>query len=367
MGYLAMDKIIRDAYEEYEGLIKKRKLFLTLLTLILFILIITSISLGSASISLTDALKVIFSPLFPGSSNLNPLMENIIWNLRLPRVIMAVLTGACFGVAGCILQVILRNPLASPYTIGVASSAAFGAALAIILGAGIMGWWGRVMVYINPYLIVLNAFSFSMICSLTIMLLSLYKGVSPGTTILAGIAMTYLFSALTSLLQYFGTTEQIAAVVFWTFGDLGKAEWFDVGLTALTLLILTPIVMIFSSSYNAILAGDEVAKSLGVNTKILRLSSLAIASLLTAVPVAFVGTIGFIGLLAPHIARLTIGSDHRFLIPSSILMGSILLLAADTVARTIASPLILPVGIVTAFMGVPLFLYLLLGRRERYW
>ncbi len=362
-----MNRLIKDPYKGYEGLIKRRTSFLTFLTLVLLALMISSISVGSASMSLSDAIKALLSPILPEISSSNPLMENIVWNLRLPRVIMAVLTGACFGIAGCILQVILRNPLASPYTIGVASSAAFGAALAIILGAGVTGWWGHIMVYENPYLIVLNAFSFSMICSLTIMLLSSYKGASPSATILAGIAMTYLFSALTSLLQYFGTTEQIAAVVFWTFGDLGKAEWFDVELATLTLLTLAPIAIVFSSSYNAVLAGDEVARSLGVNVKVLRISSLAIASLLTATPVAFIGTIGFIGLLAPHIARMIIGSDHRFLIPSASLIGSILLLAADTIARIILSPLILPVGIVTAFMGVPLFLYLLLRRRDEYW
>lgn len=223
------------------------------------------------------------------------------------------------------------------------------------------------MVYKNPYFIVFNAFTLSMVCSLIVMALSLYKGASPGTTILAGISMTYLFSALTSLLQYFGTTEQIAAVVFWVFGDLGKAEWFDVAVTASVLFILVPMVFLFSSSYNAVLAGDETAISLGVNIRKLRIMSLAIASLLTATPVSFIGTIGFIGLLAPHIARMVIGSDHRFLIPSALLTGSILLLAADVVSRTIVSPLILPVGIVTAFMGVPLFLYLLLSRGEKYW
>lgn len=357
----------KSLYEEYEGLVKKRTLFLFSLTLLLLILTIVSISIGSVKIPLSDVIKALITPLFSKYFKSNILTLNVIWNLRLPRTIMAILTGACFGVAGCILQVTLRNPLASPYTIGVASSAAFGAALAIILGAGITGWGGQVMVYKNPYFIVFNAFTLSMICSLIIMALSLYKGASPGTTILAGISMTYLFSALTSLLQYFGTTEQIAAVVFWVFGDLGKAEWFDVAITASVLFILVPMVFIFSSDYNAVLAGDETAASLGVNVRRLRIMSLAVASLLTATPVSFIGTIGFVGLLAPHIARMAIGSDHRFLIPSALLTGSILLLAADAVSRTIVSPLILPVGIVTAFMGVPLFLYLLLSRREKYW
>jgi len=358
MGFLA---------KEYGGLVKKRFFFIFLLTITLLLLTTVSVCVGTVNISLSEIVKALLFPLFPGKFRVSSYVVNVVWNIRLPRIVMAILTGACFGVAGCILQVILRNPLASPYTIGVASSAAFGAALAIVLGAGITGWWGHVLVYKNTYLIVANAFAMSMLCSLAIMALSFYRGASPGTTVLAGIAMTYVFSALTSLLQYFGTTEQVAAIVFWTFGNLGKAEWFDAALTLLAISALFPVVYVFSSDYNAILAGDEVAMSLGVNVKVLRIASLAIASLLTAVPVSFVGTIGFIGLLAPHIARMSIGSDHRFLLPSSILTGSILLLIADTIARVIVSPLILPVGIVTAFMGVPLFLYLLLTRGERYW
>jgi len=350
----------------YKYLVKRRTIFLFSLLILLFIAVLVSLCIGIFVFDINTVLRILLHPI-SGDKGLDPLQIRVLWNIRLPRIVMAIVAGMCFGIAGCILQCVLRNPLASPYTIGVASSASFGAALAIILGAGIVYWHGEVIFYENPYLIVLNAFIMSMMCSLLIMSLAYYKGASPGTTILAGIAMTYLFTALTSLLQYFGTTEQVAALVFWTFGDLGKAGWEDIIITTIVLVILAIIVIYLSNNYNALLAGDEVAATLGVNVKLFRIVSLVIASLLTATPVAFIGTIGFIGLLAPHIARLAIGPNHKFLVPASALLGSLLLVVGDLISRIIVSPLILPIGVVTAFMGVPLFLYLLLTRREEYW
>ena len=357
---------MRQVLEEYRGLIKRRSIVMVSLVIMLLLLTLFSISIGSMSLSLGKVVEVLTLIFLSSSRRMDPSLVRIIINLRLPRIIMAIIAGACLGVAGTILQITLRNPLASPYTIGVTSSAAFGAALAIILGAGVIGWMGKNIIYTNPYVVVFNAFTFSAMCSIIVAFLSLYKGTSPSATILAGIAMTYLFSAATSLLQYFGTTEQIAALVFWVFGDLGKAEWLDVSITSCIFLITLPLIMWLTGDYNALISSDEVAESLGVNVKTVRIISLIMASLLTATPIAFVGTISFIGLLAPHIARLIIGSDHRYLVPTSALIGAILLLAADTAGRTVLSPLILPVGILTAFMGVPLFLYLLLKRREGY-
>ncbi len=351
----------------YKNLVRKRAAILVTLFFLLAFLILFSVSIGTLSLSLNGVCRVLAYILASSHSSLDPLLANVIINLRLPRVLMGVIAGVCFGVSGVVLQVVLRNPLASPYTMGVASSASFGAALAIILGAGVIGWRGESIIYTNPYVIVANAFLMSLLCSSIVAFLSLCRGASSGTTILAGIAMTYLFSASTSLLQYFGSTEQVAALVFWMFGDLGKAEWADVTVCFIVALAIIPVVLKFSNDYDALMLGDDVALSLGVNVKFLRVFSVALASLLTAAPTAFIGTVGFIGLLAPHIARLIIGSDHKFLVPASALIGAILLLSADTAARTILSPLILPVGVLTAFMGVPLFLHLLLRRGVRYW
>jgi len=341
-----------------------------MLVLGLLFLIFLSLSVGSASLALNEVFCAFMSRFFPEYFNTRGLAETVVWELRMPRVLMAVIAGAVFGIAGAVLQITLKNPLASPYTLGVASAASFGAALAIISGAGVylsISGASAEILYTLPHLIIINAFFFSLLSTFIIFGLSKYKGASPGTMILAGIAMMYLFSAATSLLQYFGTSEQVAAVVFWMFGDIGKANWINLGIVTAIFVAVLPFILQWSTDYNVLIAGDETAKSLGVNVEKVRLVSLILSSLITAVVVSFLGTIGFIGLLAPHIARMMVGGDHRFLLPAACLIGSILLLAADTASRTIVSPLILPVGVLTAFMGVPLFLYLLMKGRKEYW
>jgi iron complex transport system permease protein len=271
---------------------------------------------------------------------------------------MGIFAGMGLAVAGSAMQGILKNPLASPFTLGIASAATFGASLAIILGAGFVS---------GQYLIVGNAFVFTMLASLTVYGLAKYKGITPETMILAGIAIMYLFSAMTSFLQYVGESEEVHEVVFWMMGSLGRSSWDKVGIIALVTVVCTLALMYFSWDINALGAGDETAKSLGVNVEFVRVLCMMMASLITASVICFTGTIGFIGLVAPHITRMVVGGDHRFLLPASGLVGALILLAADTVARTILAPVILPVGIMTAFLGVPFFIYLFLKRRMEYW
>ena len=202
---------------------------------------------------------------------------------------------------------------------------------------------------------------------MVIAILAKFRRASPETVILAGIAMLYLFSAATSLIEYLGTTEQVAAVIFWMFGSLSKATWANLQIVAIATFAAFLVLFRWSWWFNAMLLGDEVAKSLGVNVERLRIIGMTLASFTTAAAVSFLGTIGFIGLVAPHIARMIIGGDHKYLIPASCLVGANILLVADTAARTMFSPLILPVGILTSFLGVPLFVYLLLRRRREYW
>ena len=261
--------------------------------------------------------------------------------------------------AGATMQVVLRNPLASPYTLGMASAAGFGAALSIIAGVGLFSG-GEVMT-------VANAFFFSLLSSLLVLGLSRLRSITPGTLILAGIAMMFLFSASTSMLQYTGANEEITAVVFWLMGDLSRSTWAKTGLAALVVLAVLPVFLRLAWDFNALAAGDETARSFGINTARIRLVALVLASLVTSAAICFVGTIAFIGLVGPHIARMIVGADHRFLLPASCLIGAVLLLAADTTARTILSPIVLPVGILTSFLGVPLFIYLIIKRRREYW
>ncbi len=354
-----------DATEKYLRLTWRRTCFIVLLIVLLLILIPLSASLGTASIGVNDVLHALLSRLIP-SFSCPSLVQLIVWELRLPRIFMAVVAGAAFAVAGVVMQSVLRNPLASPYTLGVASGAGFGAALAIILGAGIITYRG--VTYTNEWLVAVNAFIFALIPSLVVMGLAKFRGARPETMILSGIAMMYLFSAGTALLQYFATPEAVTAVVFWLFGSLSKATWWRLSVVSVTAVSITAVLILkFSWDLNALLISDEGARSLGVDVELVRLAGIVLSSLLTAIPVCFLGTIGFIGLVAPHMTRMVIGGDHRFLIPASCLMGAVLLLAADTVARTIISPMVLPVGIVTSFMGTPLFFYLLIRRKKDFW
>jgi len=206
-----------------------------------------------------------------------------------------------------------------------------------------------------------------MLASMTVYGLARYKGITPETMILAGIAIMYLFSAMTSFLQYIGKSEQVHEVVFWMMGSLGRSSWDKVAIIAMVTVVCTVALVYFAWDINAMGAGDETAKSLGVNVEFVRVLCMMLASLITASVICFTGTIGFIGLVAPHITRMVVGGDHRFLLPASALVGALILLAADTVARTVLAPVILPVGIMTSFLGVPFFIYLFLRRRKEYW
>jgi len=202
-------------------------------------------------------------------------------------------------------------------------------------------------------------------CVMAVLTLAKIRNLTPEAMILSGVALSSLFTAGTMFIQYFSDELELAAMVYWTFGDLGRATWNDIYIM-LIILLITSIYFIWRRwDYNALEAGDEVAKSLGVNIEGIRMWSMLLSSLLTAVNVAFLGIIGFIGLISPHIVRILVGGDYRFLIPLSFLFGSVLLLSADILARTLISPIVLPVGILTSFLGTPMFLYLLLRMYSR--
>lgn len=291
----------------------------------------------------------------------------MIWRIRLPRIVAAVVAGAGLSVAGCVIQNNLRNPLASPSTLGISSAAAFGANLAIIVfGAGAIKVSGTETITISsPYLVTICAFVSAMGAAAVILLLARLRGFSPEAMVLAGVALSSLFAAGTILIQYSAEDLQVAAVVFWTFGDLGRVAWQEVAIVS----ALTGVSLIYFTvrrwDYNALDHGEETAQSLGVNVERVRQQGMLIASLITAVVVSFVGIIGFIGLVGPQIMRRIIGGDHRYLVPASALMGSLLLLVSDTLARTMVSPAVLPVGAITSFFGAPLFLYLLVRGHRR--
>ncbi len=316
-------------------------------------------SMGSATITARDVLDAVLARLLPASGvTVSRLTETIVWGLRLPRVAMAMIAGAGFAVSGAAMQGILRNPLVSPFTIGISSGAGFGAALAMVLGVGVMP--------AGQYLIIGNAFCFAMLAAALVYGVARLRGMNPETLILGGVALMYLFSASTSMLQYVATEHQLQGVVFWLFGSLASATWANLAIVAAVLLLCLPVMLWQAWALNALAAGDEVATSLGIDAAWVRKVIMALASLITATIICFTGIIGFICLVAPHIARMMIGSDHRHLFPMAAILGALLLLLADTLGRTVFSPSEMPVGIVTAYIGVPMFLYLLITRRRRY-
>ncbi|MGM0770759.1 MAG: FecCD family ABC transporter permease [Halobacteriota archaeon] len=339
-------------YTEY---IKKKIYFMVISSILLFLLLIYSIAVGAASVSFSDVVAALL-----GYDVGN--ISTIVWNIRLPRALAAIVSGIGLSVAGVALQSILRNPLGSPYTLGISHAAAFGAAFSVIvLGSGTMRSTGADAVMLNnPYMTTAVAFIFSMIATFILIAIAKYRNASPEVMILTGVALASLFTAGTMFLQYFADDVQLAAVVFWTFGDVGRADWGD--LSILTAIVVASMIyfLINRWNYNAIDAGDETAKGLGVNVEKVRLWGMLVASLMTAFVVAFLGVIGFVGLVCPHMARRFVGDEQRFLLPASCLTGGLLLLGADTAARLMLAPHELPVAILTAFMGAPLFLYLLI-------
>jgi iron complex transport system permease protein len=344
-----------DLLEQYRQAVKQKMLFFFVLAMAISLLAGASAILGEADIGIADVSSCILARFFPGQYHATAFTDMIVWDLRLHRILMGIVAGAGLGVSGAVMQGILKNPLASPFTLGISSAASFGAALAIILGAGIAA---------GSWLVIGNAFSFAILSALAVYLLARYKGISSETMILAGIAIMYLFTALTSFLQYAGHSDQVHEVVFWMMGSLGRSSWERVAMVLAIFVICLPYLILKSWDLNSLAAGDETAQSLGVNAEKTRVIFMMLSSLITASIICFTGTIGFIDLVAPHIARMVIGGDHRFLLPGSALLGSLLLLGADTMSRIILAPAILPVGIMTSFLGVPFFMYLFLQRQR---
>lgn len=310
---------------------------------------LTSLMLGAVSISPADllsALRGAFSGASSGEGrNLSAL---ILWQLRLPRILMAAIAGFGLGISGAAMQGILRNPLVSPFTLGVSSAAGFGAAAAIVFGSGPLG------------VPIAAAFLCALASMSAVLTLSRLTGGAGKTVILAGIAVMYLFSAGTSILQYASTSEELSRIVFWMMGSLSSTQWWEVAFAGGILTLSAPLLYLNSWNYTILAMGDDASLSVGVDPRKTTRITIVLCALLTAGIISLTGVIGFIGLVAPHIARMILGNDYRFLLPASGLFGALLLVAADTLSRTLLAPAEFPIGIMTAFLGVPFFLYLLI-------
>ena len=329
-------------------------LYILIGLMICFVSFVTDIVVGPANLTLHDVWLALIQ-----SSDISKNAYVIIWSLRLPMAIMALLVGAALGIAGAGMQTILDNPLSSPYTLGISAGAGFGASLMVVVGVSALEFLGVFMV---PF----GAFVFAALTSFAIYSINKIKNFSSETMILAGIGMMFLFQALQSLMQYMASPEALQNIVFWTMGSLSKANWINITIILVVLIIMLPLMMKEAWHLTALKLGDEKAAGLGVNVEKLRIKVFAFISIITAVAVSFVGTIGFIGIVGPHIARMLVGEDQRFFLPLSALCGMTILSISSIVSKMLVTGAIFPIGIVTAIIGVPFFFSLVLSKKRRF-
>ncbi|MFF0974779.1 FecCD family ABC transporter permease, partial [Proteus mirabilis] len=275
--------------------------------------LILDFTLGPSGLSLTELWNTLISPEIADAGT-----RVIVWDIRLPYSLMAVVVGMSLGLAGAEMQTILNNPLASPFTLGVSSAAAFGAALAIVLGIGIPGVPAQ-------WFISVNAFVFALLATLLLDFISRWMRVSTSGIILFGIALVFTFNAAVSIMQFIANEDTLQGLVFWTMGSLNRASWDKLYILLVVLVIIFPLSLMNAWKLTALRLGEDRAMSFGINVRRLRLTTLLRISIISALAVAFVGPIGFIGLVAPHIARMTFGEDHRFYLPASALIGALVL------------------------------------------
>ena len=339
---------------------KKRGVMIALAAAVILMALVC-LFIGSSHMSLGDCLRAL-------TKSGDPAAVRIIWNIRIPRVLAAVIAGAGLSVSGLMMQTTLNNSMASPSTLGVSNAAVFGANLSIIAFAGgFLSTGNNLQSYAvgaNPYATSVMAFLFSTASILLILALCRIRAFSPNVVVLAGIAIGSVWTAATTVLQFYATDVGLSAALIWSFGDLGRATYRTDAIMFVAVALSTVFFLLLSWHYNALLSGEATAKSMGVRVDGLRFASLLLSSVITAVCVSFLGVIGFVGIICPHVVKKLLGQDHRLSIPASALCGSLLLLAADTLSRSLGNGSALPVGAITSLLGAPFFIAIIFSKKE---
>ena len=349
---------MRDLKQEYKNENKKKILMIISVVFIMFVSAYVFTTLGMKNISMMQTLVAI-SKAFSGTldNGADAASNKVIMLLRLPRITLAMLAGIGLAVSGAVMQSLTRNYLVSPFTLGISSAAAFGASMSIVFGIGVF--------FQSEVGMISCAFIASCICGCIVYGISRYIGLNPSSIVLVGISLNYLFSAMTATIEFFAREHKLEAVVQWTFGSFNRATWESVLITFIVVVLGLAILIIYSLKLNVMATNsDEMAKSLGINVNKARVVCGMTAILLTATIISFTGVIGFVGLIAPHIARLLIGDNHLYYLPFASVLGGILLLFSDMIGKFILYPVNIPVGIVISFLGVPLFIHLILMKRR---
>jgi iron complex transport system permease protein len=335
----------------YRKTARRRMLYLSLLAAGAVITFFIDICTGPANLGLSDIARFFFS----GQSD--PIKRIIIWDLRLPIALMGIFAGSALAIAGAEIQTVLDNPIACSYSMGISAAAGFGAALVLVRGVGSL-------VIGEDILVSIAAFIFAMLDCIVIYILSRIRGISKGMILLLGIALMFTFNSLLGFIEYYSSTDVLQAIVYWLFGSLSKATWSRVGILAAVSFIIVILFALDAWKLTALRLGDEKAKSMGIDVKRLILKTLILTSVLASVVSSFVGIIGFVGLVAPHISRMLVGEDQRYFIFGSAFAGAFLLSGADILSKVLINGAVLPIGIVTSFIGVPFFMYLILRKKK---
>ncbi len=358
----APDEGTGEVVGKYKNYVRRKWIFIFLCIAATFFVLMYALTIGEYPIDMARCYEIVWEKItgYVPVDAKETLEASIIFDIRLPRIYAGILAGVGLAAAGVAMQSTLMNPLADPYTTGVSSGASFGATLGIILNISLFG-------VSSQYTTVVNAFVFALIPMFVIIMMSKLKNGSPTTMIMAGIAIMYIFNAFTTLISLMAEPEKLAQLYRWTVGSLTFAGAEDIAVMAAFVIPGVIILQLLSKKLNILSTGDDTAKSLGVDADRLRRFILLIVALIAAAVVSFTGMIGFVGLVAPHIVRIFVGPDNRFLLPASAAFGALLLVIADVVGRVIIAPAELQVGVVTAFLGGPLFLWLIMRKSSRIW
>ncbi|AKK03929.1 FecCD family ABC transporter permease [Corynebacterium epidermidicanis] len=346
--------VVRTLLETNQRTVRRRLAIIVGLTAVALVAFFASTVVGPINLSIRQVVLGIANP-----SSLDSTEFTVLWKLRLPMSVMALLVGISLSVAGAQMQTILGNPLAEPFTLGISAAAAFGGAAGIVFGIAPLS--------VPQLNLALLAWLAAMVATSVIILAALYKGATAETMILLGIGLVFLFQAMLALMQYRSSAEALQRIVFWTMGSLTRASWLGNAVIAGALAVALPVLWLLSWQLTALRLGDERALAMGVNVTVLRVTVLAVVSLLSATAVAFCGIIGFVGLVGPHIARMLVGEEQRFFLPASMAAGAALMCGAHALSLIVVPGVAIPIGIITALVGVPCFVAIVLSKKRVLW
>lgn len=352
-----MEQGIDQLRQQYFSVNRKKRILIAGLIAVTILAVFWSLNVGPAKVNLTTVGKAL-RDVFVHNPELSNGERVIVMRVRIPRIAVSMLAGILLANSGLLMQGIFQNPLVSPYTLGVSNGAAFGASLAIVISASFTS------VTASNNLVSIFAFLFAAITMYLVQTIGKLAKDSVKSLLLAGVAVSYLFSSLVSFIKYVVDIEKLPELVFWQMGSVSDATWSQIALMMIVAVISLIIMNIYAWDLNVMATGEESAVSLGVNYKHLRRIAFILSTLMTGVAVAFTGTIGFVGMIAPHIARMLVGNEYRYTIPVASICGMLLLLIADSISRMLVTTIALPIGVVTSIIGVPFFIWLIIYKRQ---